>query len=705
MRVGTSPTLIGPNPVRLPEKADPTAVPNTGQLYTNDDSGDTELMYMDDDGAEVQITKDGGLNGAEITFGAGTGNRVPYVDATTLQLVTESGFEYNASTNVLTVDSFSITGSTNTPVNGIFLPNAATMRFTLGSATVFDAATTYAAVPALFYVGLGGDVALNREAANHLGLRNGVTAQQFSVANTWTSATNYERFAVDWQSSANNCIVGPVAGGGGGTQRNMFLAGNAVYMYPGGTSTWSFQGTGHFLAYTDNLYDIGASGATRPRSIYWGTQALGPDGSAAAPSHSFAGYTSSGMYVDGTAVRIAYAGTLIAGGTASIWFVNGTLSVGGNLDVLLTRAAANVLVQGTSEAGVITVAAGSKIYGAGRTDLLLRDTTNNIEAVFSAGTDRVWIGAASSNAVDLVTNNTTRMQWSNSQLTYTPGAYSTGNATHFTYTSPLDTGLTTLTEAVNVYFDLGANSRTWAAGLVPLQREFLIIAPTYATATFTDAVTFAVSGAPNATATRKWIATFGTLEATALSATNAVYIGGASNSGLFIRETGGNVEAFIYCDSAEAFLGTTTNDPLNIQTNNANRLTIAADGTSYTFASGTAFSFGVTPAASGLIRVPNSSTIAFRNAANSGDVDAIVMDANDHVKIGASSVTSVWIGRNGAQLATTATGGFAGLPSCAGAPTGVPASIPTGQIPMVIDSTNSRIYAYIGGAWKSVAVA
>lgn len=56
-------------------------------------------------------------------------------------------------------------------------------------------------------------------------------------------------------------------------------------------------------------------------------------------------------------------------------------------------------------------------------------------------------------------------------------------------------------------------------------------------------------------------------------------------------------------------------------------------------------------------------------------------------------------------LATTDTEGFLHLQSCAGAPTGVPATIPTGQIPMVIDSTNSRIYTYIGGAWKSVAVA
>ncbi len=51
-------------------------------------------------------------------------------------------------------------------------------------------------------------------------------------------------------------------------------------------------------------------------------------------------------------------------------------------------------------------------------------------------------------------------------------------------------------------------------------------------------------------------------------------------------------------------------------------------------------------------------------------------------------------------LATNATEGFFHLQSCAGTPTGTPASIPTGQIPMVFDSTNKKLYVYEGGAWK-----
>ena len=66
-----------------------------------------------------------------------------------------------------------------------------------------------------------------------------------------------------------------------------------------------------------------------------------------------------------------------------------------------------------------------------------------------------------------------------------------------------------------------------------------------------------------------------------------------------------------------------------------------------------------------------------------------------------SSTTGGWFGS--AALATNATTGFLYLPTCAGAPTGVPTA-KTGQAAIVFDSTNNRIYIY-NGAWKSVAVA
>jgi len=68
-------------------------------------------------------------------------------------------------------------------------------------------------------------------------------------------------------------------------------------------------------------------------------------------------------------------------------------------------------------------------------------------------------------------------------------------------------------------------------------------------------------------------------------------------------------------------------------------------------------------------------------------VGAITEDVNNNVTVGEAS------------LATTATDGFLYIPSCAGTPTGTPTS-KTGFAPLVIDSTNNKLYAYIGGAWR-----
>jgi hypothetical protein len=56
-----------------------------------------------------------------------------------------------------------------------------------------------------------------------------------------------------------------------------------------------------------------------------------------------------------------------------------------------------------------------------------------------------------------------------------------------------------------------------------------------------------------------------------------------------------------------------------------------------------------------------------------------------------------------AALPTNATDGFLYTPSGAGAPTGTPTAR-TGVVPMYFDTTNSKFWAYIGGAWKGVAL-
>lgn len=60
-----------------------------------------------------------------------------------------------------------------------------------------------------------------------------------------------------------------------------------------------------------------------------------------------------------------------------------------------------------------------------------------------------------------------------------------------------------------------------------------------------------------------------------------------------------------------------------------------------------------------------------------------------------SAGTSVGV----ASLATDATDGFIYVPACAGTPTGVPTGI-TGFAPIVVNTTNHKLYFYSGGSWR-----
>jgi len=111
-------------------------------------------------------------------------------------------------------------------------------------------------------MGAAGDAVLARDAANTLAQRNGTNAQNFRVYNTYTDASNYERFAINAQSGADVRLQTEKAGTG--TVRSIVFGTNA-------SGRWYIDGaSGHFLAATDNTYDIGASGATRPRNLYLG---------------------------------------------------------------------------------------------------------------------------------------------------------------------------------------------------------------------------------------------------------------------------------------------------------------------------------------------------------------------------------------------------------------------------------------------------
>ena len=110
---------------------------------------------------------------------------------------------------------------------------------------------------------INGDVVLARDAADTLAQRRTTNAQTFRVYGTTdASITNYDRV-----------VITKVAGGAATIQTEAGGTGSAGSLVFGtaGTSRWSIGSAGNLTAGTDNTYDIGASGATRPRTIYVGT--------------------------------------------------------------------------------------------------------------------------------------------------------------------------------------------------------------------------------------------------------------------------------------------------------------------------------------------------------------------------------------------------------------------------------------------------
>ena len=109
-----------------------------------------------------------------------------------------------------------------------------------------------------------GAAILTADAANTLAQRNGTSAQTWRLYNTFTDASNGEW--LEFGFSSNVPYIRSTKNGTG-TQRALNLGAS-------GADNWQITTSGHLLALTDNTYDIGASGATRPRTGYFGTSVL-----------------------------------------------------------------------------------------------------------------------------------------------------------------------------------------------------------------------------------------------------------------------------------------------------------------------------------------------------------------------------------------------------------------------------------------------
>ena len=84
-----------------------------------------------------------------------------------------------------------------------------------------------------------------------------------------------------------------------------------------------------------------------------------------------------------------------------------------------------------------------------------------------------------------------------------------------------------------------------------------------------------------------------------------------------------------------------TADRVLIKTNTSDRITIGDDNSLIVANDGSFLSYGLTPATSGIIRLPNNSGISFRNAANTADIQALTLNSADNLQITSSSTLNI----------------------------------------------------------------
>jgi len=193
------------------------------------------------------------------------------------------------------------------------------------------------------------DTIITRDAANTLALRNGANAQRFRVYDTYTDASNgvwseFEMAGLDGRLGIN------VTGNGSGvsvTKRLVFQTDGVTRFDYGNTQTTSFTFHVPVLFNADNAQDIGASGASRPRSIYVGTNGV-------------------------------FGGTV----TAGLYFQTAAAALNGNGGVYFGSAAANRAELQATGVGILTIGR----WGTGDVTLGFGGTTSSFPALKRSST-------------------------------------------------------------------------------------------------------------------------------------------------------------------------------------------------------------------------------------------------------------------------------------------------------------------------------
>lgn len=162
-------------------------------------------------------------------------------------------------------------GTANLPISGNGATVTASTPLINGTQTWNDGATTFtalklnitdtasAAASLLMDLQVGGSSAFNVSKGGSLKLGHNASGTNVAASNVVIAGSQ-----------------GTGTGAGGSIIFQVALAGSSGPAQNALATAWSISGAGHFLAGTDNTYDIGASGANRPRNLYLGSSILLP---------------------------------------------------------------------------------------------------------------------------------------------------------------------------------------------------------------------------------------------------------------------------------------------------------------------------------------------------------------------------------------------------------------------------------------------
>jgi hypothetical protein len=155
-------------------------------------------------------------------------------------------------------------------------------RVNFGLDNTYDIGAAGANRPRTIYAGTSVvtpllDSAVQMSSTNVVEQRNGTNVQTFRLYNSYTDGSNYVRAGLQWFGGRLDIINEGLGTGSGAVGNIRLRSPNHIEFENNGTVRWYIAtNQGHFLAATDATYDIGQSGANRPRTIYAGTSVVTP---------------------------------------------------------------------------------------------------------------------------------------------------------------------------------------------------------------------------------------------------------------------------------------------------------------------------------------------------------------------------------------------------------------------------------------------